>query len=456
MKKILAFTLAILLVLPGFMAWGQSDEGYGEEETALGQFVDSFETSGNISVTVNVIRNATLEAMELNFTLTGSPIDENYTEYTEFDANNRFTVTDTTITVESLRNTDDHHYIVFDYGPGYFTDFTHDLEARARDNSGSSGNDRMWVWLLANVSDESIDMINNNEELIGLYFQEFDLSDPDQPDMTLREYENGVLFLDRWEGGFRDVWYYFRIVKTGVSLTCGIYSTAVLRDAGDGTDGDLDNLALTLHGDYNFRYIYAVAGLNDGTPTVRIISGDIANLTIGRSSSGFASEGYFTTVDYLSDPLANGSALVAMVVSDIPANTDIQLQFSNDTVIWTDHEGVPGDSVDLLGGRESIDLRLLNHSNAIQYRFNLSTSDSSVTPRVNQSRLITMIGQGAGPGNLLNGSWVDYNLTEIGVTRGTLDSGNLASTYFIDGDMFNVSEVAMTPRNEDFSQCNRD
>ncbi len=48
-------------------------------------------------------------------------------------------------------------------------------------------------------------------------------------------------------------------------------------------------------------------------------------------------------------------------------------------------------------------------------------------------------------GNLLNGSWVDYNLTEIGVTRGTLDSGNLASTYFIDGDMFNVSEVAMTP-----------
>jgi hypothetical protein len=58
-----------------------------------------------------------------------------------------------------------------------------------------------------------------------------------------------------------------------------------------------------------------------------------------------------------------------------------------------------------------------------------------------------MIGQGGTPGgpNLLNGTWVDHNLTEIGVTVGTLDSGNLASTNFIDGNMYNVSEVAGVP-----------
>ena len=67
MKKILAFTLAFLLVLPGFMIWGATDEGYGEDETALGQFVDSFENEDNIAVLNNVIVNATVEGVELYY-----------------------------------------------------------------------------------------------------------------------------------------------------------------------------------------------------------------------------------------------------------------------------------------------------------------------------------------------------------------------------------------------------
>ena len=45
----------------------------------------------------------------------------------------------------------------------------------------------------------------------------------------------------------------------------------------------------------------------------------------------------------------------------------------------------------------------------------------------------------------VSSEWVSYNLTEIGVIVGTLDSGDLNSTLDIDGDMFNVSEVVGAP-----------
>jgi hypothetical protein len=45
----------------------------------------------------------------------------------------------------------------------------------------------------------------------------------------------------------------------------------------------------------------------------------------------------------------------------------------------------------------------------------------------------------------LNGTWIDYNASAIGVTTGTLDAGNLASTYFIDSNEYNVSEVVGAP-----------
>jgi hypothetical protein len=101
----------------------------------------------------------------------------------------------------------------------------------------------------------------------------------------------------------------------------------------------------------------------------------------------------------------------------------------------------------LTAGYSSIDLRNLNYSSGFYKMVNKSTTDSTVTPRLYQSRLITTIGNASIETEIQNvtGEWIEYNLTEIGVTVGTLDAGNLASTYFIDGNMFNVSEVVGAP-----------
>ena len=106
------FLIFLIVFSTGYPVYSAgTDEGYGETETALGQFVDSFEDSGNISTAVNVIRNATLEVMELN-TSAATP-NENFTTYTEVDTNNKITVFEDRIEFIQLR-LDDEGYVEFD------------------------------------------------------------------------------------------------------------------------------------------------------------------------------------------------------------------------------------------------------------------------------------------------------------------------------------------------------
>jgi len=387
------FFILILSVFP-IIPFTES-AGYGEENENLGQFTDDFENDDNVSVAVNVINNQTLDCMELNYTeMGGGIVYENYSTYTENDANNRFTVSNNIIVVESLGANDKHHYVTYDYGVAYFKDFTHDLEARARDNSGTAGNDRMYIWLLANVTDDPYDMYANNDEFIGLSFYGFDTSHPGNPRIYFRKCVNGVYTLVFYEPATLNTWYYFRIVKSGTSLVCGIYSNSILRNAGDGTDGDIGNLVLTLDSDWNFRYIYGVSDDWNGEAN-RLISGDIHNLTIGKGDEGgYETDGYFTTEDYLN--YTTGQGLTLLTNSSIPYGTSMTVQFSNDNVTWVDNEGNVG-STPVLDGFYAIDLRDLNYTDSFKM-YNLTTMDSMITPRLFQSRLVTTNGTaGAGP-----------------------------------------------------------
>ena len=390
-----------------------------------------------------MIRNATLDAMELNFTA-GTGVLLNYSEYTKVGADSRLTVTDYTISTnpDFRRGTEEGYYL--DRGAGNIGVFLYEFEFVISDVDAGDADSRDMG---------SIFTVNN---WIG-----------DQQDQPGGTYD--YLSVAIRNSGALDNWYTIRLVggQNGAIVTNEIsaaklispntrYAT-VWRDAGGNCNVtvyqdsertiSLYSLADNDGGQSDaFRYEYAwfaqdaIGDANDW------FVGSVSNLFNG-SHGGFTPEGYFTTVDYLSDPFANGSALVAMTITDIPANTDIQLQFSNDTVVWTDHQGIPGNSVDLLGGLESIDLRGLNHSNAIQYRYNLSTSDPLITPRVNQSRLITTIGNASIITEIQNvsGAWIEYDLTEFNASVGTVDAGLLSSTFFIDGVMFNVSEVVGVP-----------
>jgi hypothetical protein len=432
--------IVILVLLVGSVfssVHAATNEGYGEDQEALGQFVDTFDTSGNVSYVDDVIRNTTLEVMELNYT-TFPTID--LSAWDETDPQNEITVNASTIEWSTQERRYDG-FVQEDFGANYFDDFVlhFTFELKDLEAGDATSNFQFFVFLISN----SFGTFNGiwASTTIAIYGQQDGANDDKwEPRMIARK--GGATIATDTGNPIEDVGKWFVIFnRTGTDIDALFFT--------DEARTTLDfKLEITAYND-NLRYAGTAQTRFSAVDGTDHSSGYIQDLSENVFGSGYKADGWFNTTNYLEDVNANGSALVAMVITDIPANTDIQLQFSNDTLVWTDHEGVPGDSVDLDGGLESVDLRLLNHSNAISYRFNLSTTDNSITPRVNQSRLITMIGAGGitvnQTINLLNGTWIDYNLTVIGVTTGTLDSGNLASTQFIDGNMYNVSEVAGVP-----------
>lgn len=148
---------------------------------------------------------------------------------------------------------------------------------------------------------------------------------------------------------------------------------------------------------------------------------------------GYSTSGYFTTSDYLDQ--INGSVLVQMTNATIPALTGITVEFSSNNSTWVN-------STALTDGFQSIDLRTLNWSSSYYLRYNFSGTPA-ITPRLYQSRVITT--EGIPTYQNVTGVWTFYNASEVGVTVGVLDAGNLASLHVLDGDTYNVSEVAGAP-----------
>ena len=419
-------------------AGGATNEGYGEDQTSLGQHTDSFEDSNNVSVAVDVIRNSTLEVMELNYSIDG-PAYENFTTYTEVDEDGDITITSSKIDWVTMRR-DAETYVWKDFSGDYFGDFElkfmvniTDLEAGDATGASIAG-----IMVLTNSTARVMDDLVGADWFTLLLVQEAAVDDVFR--LRVSQRFGGVnVFVSPYGLSFpvNDALY---ITFNRSGQDCGMYifdsyaRTNLLQEYEDVGEGK------------TYRYFMPLSNYGRDVDPADHHTGYLENLDFGSAGYVYDPEGYFSTVDYLVNPLTSGAGLAVLVNTSIPANTDIQFQISDDNISWTDHEGVVGDSENLLGGFEAIDLRQLNYSANIYFRGNLSTTDGLATPRVYQIRLITMIGNVSAPIiQNVTGNWIEYNATAIDATVGTVDSGQLNSTYFIDGNMFNVSEVVGVP-----------
>lgn len=378
----------IILLLSSYLQFipislGATDEGYGEDQTALGQFVDSFENSNNITVIEDLIVNATLDCVELNYTSFGAKVYENFTEYTQVEPDNRVDVqNDTHVAHLAFRNEDS--YLYYDYGNDYFDNFTHQF---IWESDFAQVNGIGFIWMVSDIADDGkgIDDANGNYLSLSIYRN-------GGRRLVLRECNGGTLFQSVWLAGpLANTLYYTNVSKYGLDLTAKIYDDP-------GMTNLVKTLSLTLQNDHKLEYVFGCNTYNSANNL--FANQDIYFLWIGKYGVGYEDDGYFITDDYLNDTLCNGTALGLMVNSSIPANTDIQVQFSNDNATWGDWEGIPLDSNILIGGFETIDLRYLNYTD-IYFRYNFSTTDVSITPRLYQTRLISTIGNqtgGATPG----------------------------------------------------------
>jgi hypothetical protein len=430
-KKIITILIIISFLCGLVPIQGATNEGYGEDSTALGQFVDNYEDNLSVSVFSNVIQNDTLECLELDVSFV--EIIENYTSYTKVGADSVVSLDDYNISfVQYMRGTEESYY--FDYGVDAVGDFEYYFDVVVSDVEAGDASSRNMINLF---------MVCN---WIG-----------DLQDQPVGTYD--YVFVAVRNSGTQDDKYIVSVVVAQDGAQLGTLSSAlynvspnVLYFVVNRTNGnfnvswysDLSRTVLIESMSYNggglndtYQYVYGIQAVDAVGDAGDWCSGSVANLWLGNYTTGYLSSGYVTTTNYMINITANGSGLVQMTNTTIPVNTAITIEFSNDGSSWTG-------TTTLIDGFQSIDLRDLNYT-AVYERYNFSTTDSSVTPRIYQSRLITTIGVVSTETQNVTGEWITYNLTSIITLIGTHDAGNLNSTLDIDGDIYNCSETVGSP-----------
>ena len=422
-KRIIPILFVFFLSLYPYITFIEG-AGYGEENESLGQFVDDYENADNVSIAVNVINNQTLECMELNYTL-GVKDYEDFTTYTEDDAAGDLTFVALKVDWNTMRRDSDSH-LFKDYGVDAFGDFeaqfTFDLtDVEAGDSSYVA---IMWPFSLSNSDDGRAGVHATGG--IGLELsQEGSIDDK----FRFRLFQVGVF---NAYGGYRAIGkFYITIDRSGTNVRFRLY-----------TDEARTNLIETISSaggtTTEYRYSLVSIGYDIGTDPADHSTGNIENLWFGNYSVGYETDGYFITDDYLN--YTTGKSLTLLTNSSLPASTSITAEFSEDNSTWVDHEGNAGGS-NIIAGFYALDLRDLNYEDCF-IRYNFSGPGDS-TPRLFQSRLITT--EGPGIVNITLGAHHIFNASSISVIVGVLNGGNLASTYFVDDDWYNVSEENAIP-----------
>lgn len=190
-----------------------------------------------------------------------TPDYEDFTTYMEIDPNNHINVTENYI--DHLANDNESAYVYKDRGIDHFGNFTHYIEFKS---GFDSANTECFVWMLSNDVDDVQGLEDKSEISIGIgLFKIFTYCI-----ITLYEY-NTARYTDTWLNGLANTWYYLTIQKSGISLTCKIYSNSARTVL-------VNTLNLVLHGDYKFRYIFGCNTRNVGTGY--IMNNDIANFDL--------------------------------------------------------------------------------------------------------------------------------------------------------------------------------
>jgi len=196
-----------------------------------------------------------------------NPDYEDFTAYTEVDPNSHITVTATRATFTELNKGEDC-YLYDGKGVDLFGDFTIDVDLLQNNESNVAvGLQGISSLVLSNDLDDTVGLDTGGKSFISIRAQT--ANNQGGHALTILECDAGTLYEDTSPWTMTDNTVYFiRMVKIGTVFRVGVYTTANLRDAGDGADGDEFNLNLVLQNDYQFRYIGVAWSWNGALPTL--------------------------------------------------------------------------------------------------------------------------------------------------------------------------------------------
>lgn len=205
---------------------------------------------------------------------------EDFTTYTEVDPNNHIAKTANHVDWQDYRNED--AYLYKDKGAGHFTDWEHKIDVK---RLSVSGNALGWTWLLSNNVDDAKGLVTGAKTFIGAYLMRSGGIDY----LEIEECSSGTEYSTYYVISL-NTWYYLTLQKVGTAFTCKVYSDSARTNL-------LTTLSLTLHGDWNFRYVFACDSWNTGSAIYGDI--DIENLDL--------QEGGVTEISVSGSVVASGS-----------------------------------------------------------------------------------------------------------------------------------------------------
>ncbi len=180
-KKTIGFLILCLIICTCFTFFFTKVFG-------LDEWIDDYENENYVQWKENIIRNSTLDCMELNFT-EGDNF-EDFTTYTEVDEQNDITITQYKIEWDSMRR-DADSYVYKDMGVNYFADFEHYINVNITDVEAGDADNRLLLnfWIVSTLFGD-LDSIDA-DDYIGVGIAEDGVND-DKFRVDLRWYNGGV------------------------------------------------------------------------------------------------------------------------------------------------------------------------------------------------------------------------------------------------------------------------
>lgn len=169
---------------------------------------------------------------------------EDFGTYTEEDEDDGITVTSDKVSYDLHQQKE--RYLYKDFGVDHFTDFEHLVTLYFA--SGGNFLCNIIGWAMSNILDDLRGIYGASGDFICIIFQSSLL--------YLYECDGGTFYTDSYNLN-EDTPYYLTFEKSGTAFTCKIYSDSARTNL-------VDTLELTLHSDYNFRYLYGCNTWKDG------------------------------------------------------------------------------------------------------------------------------------------------------------------------------------------------
>jgi len=390
--------------------------------TTFEDVYDDASTFDNVAVAQSVIVNGT--NWSLNNSALIPPSFDNFNDYTAISAGGALSRNSSHLVFNGNFRyvTDEYAYISRTLNNEWVIDTSYIVVSL--DNSGSTG--RQTILMMSNTTADYRWLHANS--VTAFHVMTMSKSNANKFYFALQYTIGGSQTTNRTADNILDIntWYYLRLEKDATKVKFSVFSD----EARTTLVADISFLLTSF--DNTFTKVWAVS--NVGYATSLDISGYMKNMLTNQEMQP-PIEGYV----YTNALITGKDVMVLTYQHKLTGGSEIGISFSDDNITWVNQQNFASGEETEGTGWQALTWEKLGLTTAyIRFRFSRPSPTDDCELRqwrlIYQSTIAPTI-------TLVNGSWIEYNVTSVSVIKGTYVSGNLESMAFDDVDYYHVNEA---------------